>query len=141
MRRPSLLLLGVLLLALPGAARAADLAVTVADLRDDRGMVRVALYSEPKTFRKEELSLAVRQTTAHPDKVTVRFEGLAPGRYAVIAYHDEDGDGAMDRFMGMIPTEGFALSNNPEVTGPPAFEEAAFDLSEMGGEVTVNLRY
>jgi len=58
-----------------------------------------------------------------------------------MAYHDENGDGALDRFLGMIPTEGYGLSNNPEVTGPPAFEDSAFALPDGGGAITVTMRY
>jgi uncharacterized protein (DUF2141 family) len=59
----------------------------------------------------------------------------------VVVYHDQDGDGEMDRFLGMIPTEGYGLSRNPEVTGPPAFADSAFDLPAAGAELAIEMRY
>src|SRR3546814_5617415 len=70
------------------------------------------------------------------------FKDLPPGRYAVLAYHDENGNGELDRRFGMIPTEGYGLSNNPKVMGPPSFEDSAFEVP--AGEptrVTLEMRY
>lgn len=125
----------------PIGAHAADLVVTLDGIAHAKGGLRVGLYDAPETFRKEDRSVAVLTAAAAPGRASVRFENLAPGRYAVMAYHDEDGDGGLDRFMGMIPTEGYALSNDPEVSGPPAFEECAFELPADGREIVVSLRY
>ncbi len=57
---------------------------------------------------------------------------MPAGRYAVIAYHDEDGNGRLNLRFGMIPVEGYGLSNDPEVAGPPRFQDAAFELREPG---------
>lgn len=124
-----------------GPAAGADLTVRLDGVRSASGNVRVVLFDRAEGFRKEDRSRAIRQAPATPGAVTVAFEALAPGRYAVMAYHDENGDGALDRFLGMIPTEGYGLSNNPEVTGPPAFEDAAFALAEDGAVITVTMRY
>ncbi|HYH22664.1 MAG TPA: DUF2141 domain-containing protein [Azospirillum sp.] len=143
--RPAPLLIGVLVLGglVSGVATtsAADLSVRLDGVHSASGSVRVMLFDRAEGFRKEEKSLAIRQAAASPGTVAVTFEGLAPGRYAVMAYHDENGDGALDRFLGMIPTEGYGLSNNPEVTGPPAFEDSAFALPDGGGAITVTMRY
>ncbi|CAA7624379.1 DUF2141 domain-containing protein [Magnetospirillum sp. UT-4] len=134
--------LAALLLALAAwPAAAADLTAILEGLAHDRGGVRVGLYDRAETFRKEDKAVALREAPAAAGRVTVRFEGLPAGRYAIMAYHDEDGDGGLDRFMGMIPTEGYALSNDPEVSGPPAFADSAFDLPDAGGEVVMTVRY
>ena len=41
----------------------------------------------------------------------------------------------------MFPTEGYGLSNNPKVIGPPAFEDSAFDVPAQDIRVRVELRY
>ena len=125
----------------PAPAGAADLAVRLDGVRDASGSIRVVLFDRPEGFRKEERSRAIAEAPAAPGAVAVAFPGLPPGRYAVMAYHDEDGDGTLDRFLGMIPTEGYGLSNNPEVTGPPPFEAAAFDLPADGASIAVTMRY
>ncbi|MFO7592720.1 MAG: DUF2141 domain-containing protein [Pseudomonadota bacterium] len=124
-----------------GSVAAADLQIVVEDIESSEGSVRLALYNDPKTFRKEEKSLTVLSKDAAEGSLEFLIEGLDPGRYALIVYHDADGNGKMNRFLGMIPTEGYGLSNNPEVSGPPAFEDAVFELNEEGGRVEVILRY
>lgn len=117
------------------------LTVTLQGVAHDQGGLRIGLYDRPETFRKEDKAVKVLDAAAKAGAVTVTFAELPPGRYAIMAYHDEDGDGGLDRFMGMIPTEGYALSNDPEVTGPPAFEECAFDVPAEGRALSLNLRY
>lgn len=126
----------------PLAASAAELEAVVRGVAHDKGAVKVVLYATPETFRKEDKALAVKTLPARPGEMSVAFAGLAPGRYAIVAYHDENGNGEMDRFLGMIPTEGYGLSNNPEVSGPPQFEPSAFDVAEAAPARTViDLRY
>lgn len=125
----------------PTAALAADLTVRLTGVRSGDGNMRMALFNQADGFRKEDRALAVLQIPAAPGAVTATFPGLAPGRYAIMAYHDENADGAMNRMFGMIPTEGYGLSNNPEVFGPPAFEPSAFDLPAAGTGIAIEIRY
>ncbi len=118
-----------------------DLVVTLQGIAHDQGGMRVGLYDRAETFRKEDKAVAVLTAPAQAGEVTVTFAAVPAGRYAIMAYHDEDGDGRLNRFMGMIPTEGYGLSNDPEVTGPPAFEECAFDVPADGRALTIGLRY
>lgn len=122
-------------------ALAGDLIVTLNGIAHDKGNIRVGLYDRTETFRKEERAFALKAGPALPGQVSLTFADVPPGRYAVMAYHDEDGDGGLDRFMGMIPTEGYALSNDPEVSGPPAFDECAFDIPAEGRTIIVTVKY
>lgn len=125
-----------------GQAAAADLVVVVRNVAHDKGAVKAVLYATPETFRKEDKALAVRSLPAQPGELSFAFDGLAPGTYAVVAYHDENGNGQLDRFLGMIPTEGWGLSNNPEVSGPPAFAPSAFAVTEgEPARTVIDLRY
>ncbi|MEW5728862.1 MAG: DUF2141 domain-containing protein [Pseudomonadota bacterium] len=120
-------------------ARAAELELAVRGIAHDKGNLRMAVYADAESFRKEPRARVVKVRPTRSGELDERIE-LPPGRYAVIVYHDENGNGDMDRFLGMIPTEGYGLSNNPEVSGPPRFEECSFDLvdSLRGG---IDLRY
>ena len=124
---------------LTGPAAAAELTLKVAGVAGGGGQVRADLYADAETFREPEQALRRGAVPAREGTATFAFQGLEPGRYAVIAYHDEDGDGGMDRFLGMIPTEPWGLSNNIEVSGPPAFADAAFELPAAGTVVTIRL--
>lgn len=134
------MVIGLALAALACApARAADLELAVRGVAHDKGDVRMAVYADAESFRKEPRARVVKVRPARSGEVVERIE-LPPGRYAVIVYHDENGDGDMGRFLGMIPTEGYGLSNNPEVSGPPRFEECSFDLVDSR-RVDIDLRY
>ena len=65
----------------------------------------------------------------------------SPGRYALMAYHDENANGKLDLRLGMFPIEGYGLSRNPKVMGPPAFEDSAFELGAEGGAQQIEMRY
>jgi uncharacterized protein (DUF2141 family) len=67
--------------------------------------------------------------SATGDAVTATFNGLAPGQYAIRAFHDVDGDGKMGANPFGIPTEPYAFSNNAAgVMGPPKWSAAAFEV-------------
>jgi uncharacterized protein (DUF2141 family) len=119
------------------------LQVSLTGIQHDRGSVRVGLYSDPKTFRKEAQAVAIQQAAAAAGTVTLSFGALPPGRYAIMAYHDEDGNGELNRRFGMFPTEGYGLSNNPTVSGPPAFDDSAFEIPAGGGTtpISIDIRY
>lgn len=123
------------------ASWAADLTVRLTHIQSAENQVVIAVYRGAEGYRKPEAAVRQRRLDAKPPTVEVRVPDLEPDRYAVIAYHDEDGDGGLDRFLGMMPTEGSGLSRNPEVTGPPAFEDSAFELGEAGTTVEIRMRY
>ena len=76
--------------------------------------------------------------------VRVIFADVAPGAYAVAAFHDADGDGALNQnFVGM-PTEGYGFSNGAVgFMGPPSFADAAVivDEGEAAPSVSVPIAY
>ena len=43
---------------------------------------------------------------------TIDFDGLAPGKYAMVCYHDENGNGKFDENALGMPKEGYCFSNN-----------------------------
>lgn len=131
------LLLGCLLAA--GAVRADEsrLQVTLQGVRDGQGQLRVSLYRDVDSFRKEDRAFRVLSVPAAPGDARLAFDALPPGRYALMAYHDANGDAKLNLRLGMFPTEGYGLSNNPQVVGPPRFADSAFDVS--GPETSVNI--
>lgn len=119
----------------------ATLKVTLKNVRDASGGLRAGLYRDPATFRKEERAVEIAQSAAVAGEVTLSFRDLPPGRYAIMAYHDENGDGQLNRRFGMFPTEGYGLSNNPQVAGPPAFDDSAFEVVAPETAIVIELRY
>ena len=68
------------------------------------------------------------------------FEGLAPGKYAIAAYQDLNGNGNLDRSKLGLPLEPFGFSNEAGRSARPAFNAAAFFLGEGRKEIYVRLR-
>jgi uncharacterized protein (DUF2141 family) len=127
-----------LMLCLTGA-QAATLTVTVDGAKAGGGPLTVLLFDRAEGFPKE--ARAAQRHVLPAGQSTLALDNLKPGQYAVMAYHDEDGNGELNRFLGMIPKEGWGLSNNPAVRGKPAFKDAAVTLPEAGAALTLKLNY
>lgn len=138
----ALRLLPLLLFTLLGTpAQAADLKVAVQAVRGNQGQVKLMLFDKEEGFRKEDKARQVLALPLGTGAVLGQFNGLEPGRYAVVAYHDENHDNTLNLRFGMFPKEGYGLSNNPKLSGPPKFVQAAFDLPEAGRQIEIRLDY
>ncbi len=132
---------GILLLGSAWASEPA-LVVNLVGVRNAAGNLRVGVFAEPATFRKETRAVVGQQVPARPGTVKVVFADLPPGRYAIMAYHDEDANGELNRQLGMFPSEGYGLSNNPRVIGPPAFADSAFEVvAGKVNDIRIDVRY
>ena len=120
------------------AARAGDLTITVERLRSAFGAMLVAVHDDPARFPSDwNGAVALARIAAIPGSVRVVLPGLAPGRYAVIAVHDEDDNGEMSKGAFGFPREGFGTSNNPVFVGPPRFGPA---LITVTGDASISIR-
>lgn len=128
-------------LAAAGAVRAAALTVHLQGLQNTKHSVVVSVFDGPDGFPGAKSALRRLEAPARRGTVSVTVDGLAPGRYAVTAFHDENGNGTLDRFMGLIPREGWGLSTNPKLTAPPRFRQVAFELPEGGGAIEIRMSY
>lgn len=141
--RPLVLLFASLLPLTGGAEEApsATLSLQIQGLRNASGDLRIALYDQAESFRKEAQARRIVSQPAQAGEQRVKIDGLAPGRYAVVAYHDENANEKLDLRFGMFPLEGYGLSNNPQVVGPPRFAESAFELIAPETQLEIRLNY
>jgi uncharacterized protein (DUF2141 family) len=124
------------------AAAAADLTVTVSGIRNASGSVSAGIYNGQSSFAKASEALVLFRIKAAQGSVRFTAHDLPPGRYAVTAYHDENGNGSLDFDPTGAPAEGYGVSNdarNP--SAPPEFAKAAFELRDQNQSVTINLGY
>ncbi len=138
----SLRILGtaLFLAALSSAASAADLKLTVENLRSSEGTVYIAVYNSAETFPKDGKSVAGQYIPVTDTTANAVFIGLKPGRYAVSVFHDENGNGHLDTNLLGVPVERYGFSNNASGSfGPPSFDAAAVDLSGDQA-ITIKLR-
>lgn len=114
---------------------------TVAGLTAE-GLLTVELYrpSERDFLRKASRVKRIRVPAAEGEQ-SVCFDLPEPGRYALAAYHDRDGDGKLERRLNMMPAEPFALSRGRvQVLRFPRFEDAAVDIGPKGATVRMTLQ-
>lgn len=143
MRTAATLLTTAALSLLGGAscAYAADLTVVVQNIQQDTGNIMLGLFSTPESFPKVAtqgmfVPAAKRDATG---RVTLVLRDLAPGQYAVSAFHDIDSNGKLNSNLMGMPTEPYGFSNDAQGQfGPPAFEAAAITLPAQG--LTIQLQ-
>jgi uncharacterized protein (DUF2141 family) len=114
--------------------------VHVENLRSAAGSVMVAVCTA-EDFLGAHCRHHAR-TRARLGAADVAVGGVPPGRYAVQAIHDENDNSELDRNLIGMPREGFGFSRDaPMRLGPPRFSDAAVEIGEGGGSVTLSMRY
>lgn len=120
--------------------RAAELIVEVVGAESDKGQIHFGLYNSPKGFPEKDGRIEGAQNSIKKGKATGIFKGLAPGYYAVVAFHDENGNGEFDQGLFGIPLEDFGFSNGAvAILSAPSFESARFLVPEKGARITIRL--
>jgi uncharacterized protein (DUF2141 family) len=117
-----------------------SLQVTVRNIKESKGTIRVGLFNNADDFLKKAAYGKIVKAVG--TEITVVFENLSAGDYAVSVIHDENENGELDKnFMG-IPREGFAFGNNAMGTfGPPSFEKAKITIGKENLKQEVKLKY
>lgn len=109
--------------------------------RASGGSIAVAVYRDAEAFRRGEGPVATRTVPRSGPATLVTFEGLGPGRYAVAAFHDTDGNGDLTLWPFGLPKEAYGFSRDARGQfGPPAFSAAAFEVPTTGARQTLSLR-
>ncbi len=132
--------LAALALALPLPALAAQLDIELTGIENDHGLVRVAVCT-PATFTTKHCPFT-GAAPAKPGSVVVSVPDIPSGRYAVQAYHDEDGNGRLRKGLFGLPAEAIGFSRDARIRlGPPSFEDAAIDVAEPVTATRLRLRH
>ncbi len=132
-----------LITAMASTGTAGDLTVTVSNFKNTGGMARIWLWNKADGFpTNEKKAVETKVVLIGGSSVTVAFQGLAPGTYAVTAMHDEDGDGKMGKNLLGIPVEGYAVSSKvPHSMGVPKFEKSSFLVDQANRRMEIKMRY
>jgi len=74
--------------------------------------------------------------------LTIRFDDVEPGEYAIALLHDENEDGKANRVLGMAPKEGYGFSRDAPVRmAPPEWNDAVFTMGDAPKKLTIKMRY
>lgn len=119
-------------------ASASDLTVTVEGIAKQQGSIMLGLFDEASYEGDGAVDGA--NLTVEGTSVTVTFEGLEPGEYAVRLYHDVNDDGEMNTNPFGMPTEPYAFSNDAKGRfGPAKWEDAKFSVEAEGTAHTITM--
>jgi uncharacterized protein (DUF2141 family) len=137
----------MLLMAVP--ARAGDLGITVHTVQSSAGSLMIGVYDTGEGFRgairnstaagllNDRSRIAGIALRAAAGAQTIVVVGLLPGRYAVIAFHDDNDDGKLGASPWGVPTEGYGFSNDAQgFLRAPSFAAASFEIGESGPTTT-----
>ena len=143
LRRLALLLVGAGLAGAAAPAVAGTVTITVTDIRSSEGVVRACMTTKEDIFPR-----CIRDPQSHRTvvpangTVTIRFDNVDPGDYAIALLHDENDNGKADRALGMMPKEGYGFSRDAKVRmGPPKWDDAVFTVTPGAQRVTIKMRY
>lgn len=114
---------------------AEQLNVEIAGVKSSEGKIYIQLFKGEQAYQAEK-PISASITPAATGNVTIRFDGLEQGEYAVRYFHDENGDGELATNLLGMPTEGYGFSNGAKPNfGPVKYKAIKFDVS---GPVTTN---
>jgi uncharacterized protein (DUF2141 family) len=104
------------------------------------GILKLELFGE-KDFMRSSGKLRRIRVPAEEGSMRVCIHVAEPGEYAVVGYHDKDGDRKLDKKWNFKPKEPYGLSNNPEIKSLrlPKWEETKFDVPSDGVDIVINL--
>ncbi|EAP86152.1 DUF2141 domain-containing protein [Croceibacter atlanticus] len=112
-----------------------NLEVTINNVKNDNGVVLVALHSEDTFMKlKPVKSLQAKIVDGH---IKATFTGIAKGEYAVLAIHDENENGTMDFNTNGMPKESYGASNNDMSFGPPVWSDSKFIVGEENQSIAI----
>jgi uncharacterized protein (DUF2141 family) len=122
------------------------LRVQLSGFRSNKGTARCSLFNDrdPSAFPsngdkvfKLAMAPSIKNETAEVD-----FSMIPPGKYAVVCYHDENGNGKFDENLLGMPKEGYCFSNNikPKFSAPN-FDQCAFDYKGGDQSIAITMIY
>ncbi|MDB5197462.1 MAG: hypothetical protein JWP88_1833 [Flaviaesturariibacter sp.] len=126
----------------PALAQAqGSIMVRLENFRNDKGVCRVCLFNSDESF-KRNLAVKCAVVSIKQHRTEARFDGVAPGTYALFVIHDENNNDRMDTNFFGIPKEGYGASlNRLPFAAAPTFEANKFIVPDKAVvELKIKLR-
>ena len=108
------------------------ISATFSGIRNATGSIVVMVFADRASFKNYDIDNAVgyKEVQAVAGAVQVAFPDLKTGPYAIIAFHDEDGNQDLN-MNGEWPTEGYATSGAVDAYDTPTFRSATLRKSSV----------
>jgi len=102
--------------------------------------IRVGLYNKEEDFLKKIYQ--GKLVKAVGTEVTVVFDDLPPGEYAISIVHDENENEVLDSNKFGIPKEGYCFGNNAlGKFGPPSYDRVKIKLDAVPVTQNLTMKY
>lgn len=111
------------------------LTVTVENVLADGGTILAGLHTE-ETFMRND-GIASADAPAIKGVVTLTFENVTPGTYALMIMHDANDNKQMDMSPEGMPKESYGTSGEMNMFGPPVFTDAKFEVIDEDQEISI----
>ena len=113
----------------------------VKGLRNAKGRVGCMLFASPDGFPSDQKKARQRVLGVIADGAALcKFE-VPAGSYAIVAMHDENGNGKLDTNLFGMPTEGYGASRGAQGPFGPKFDDARFDYRGGSMTIPITLKY
>ncbi len=103
--------------------------VTVKGIKKREGKILASISNDMESFPQSGGIKSVVAEVTQEGEVTIKFEGMMEGKYAIVLYQDLNDNKILD-MNGQMPAEPFGFSNITMLMGPPNFLQCAFDVKE-----------
>jgi len=130
-------IIGALLIGFTGIAqekKGVTITVTIENVLSDNGTILASLHTSD-TFMKGE-GIINAAAPAKEGEVTLTFENVQPGTFAIMIMHDANDNKQMDMEPSGRPKENYAASGESGF-GPPSFEGAKFEVTNQDHEFRI----
>lgn len=109
--------------------------VTIENVLSDGGTILGGLHTED-TFMKGMGVVNVMEP-AVAGEVTLTFENVKPGTFAIMVMHDANDNKQMDMDPNGMPQESYGTSGEMNMYGPPSFESSKFEVADEDQEIRI----
>lgn len=116
--------------------------INIPNIKSEKGEILIALFNKTEGFPENaNTAFQTAKLKAKKGVQSITMPNIIDGRYALAIFHDENGDGKMNKNMLGIPKEGYGVSNNVKnLMSAPTFNEAAFTHNK-DTELSIQLNY
>ena len=131
-----------LCLASASAFAQAEYKIKITHLENREGKLYIGWYTDAETFMRPRKTALVKIVPVKDQaEITVGFDGVPSGTYAISTFLDENGNEDLDLSVIGKPKEKYGFSNNVKPAMRPAeFKEAAFTVNGENKTLTISLR-
>jgi uncharacterized protein (DUF2141 family) len=118
------------------------LRIHVSGFRNSKGRAGGTVFASPEGWPEDTTKAVVHGGFPIDGNQAIEEFQVPPGKYAVAAIHDENGNHKLDRNLLGIPKEGFGFANNPKVMlSAPSFETATVHVTCPETQIEIRLIY